>query len=309
TNRPDVLDPALLRPGRFDRHITIDRPTKAGRLGILKVHSRKVPLADDVDLEEIAAATIGFSGAELKNLVNEAALNAARSSQTSVTRDDFDYARDRVLMGPRREEVLNKHEREMTAYHEAGHALLGWLLPEADPVHKVTIIPRGRALGVTQFLPDDDRYSIGERRLQTQLIVALGGRAAEKLVFDEFTAGGEGDLKQVTQIARRMVANWGMSEVIGPVAFTQVEDHPFLGKEIHEQRTYSDETARLIDQEIQRFLVGAAENAMSILKKHRDQLDSLASALQEHESVDSKMLEELIGKAGQYNLQETNGKP
>lgn len=309
TNRPDVLDPALLRPGRFDRHITIDRPTKAGRLGILKVHSRKVPLADDVNLEEIAAATIGFSGAELKNLVNEAALNAARSSQSTVTRDDFDYARDRVLMGPRREEVLNAHEREMTAYHEAGHALLGWMLPEADPVHKVTIIPRGRALGVTQFLPDDDRYSIGERRLQTQLIVALGGRAAEKLVFDEFTAGGEGDLKQVTQIARRMVANWGMSDVIGPVAFTQAEDHPFLGKEIHEQRNYSDETARIIDQEVQRFLVGAAQQAMSILKEHREQLDALASALQEHESVDSRMMEELIGKAGQYKLQETNGKP
>lgn len=309
TNRPDVLDPALLRPGRFDRHVSIDRPTKAGRLGILKVHSRKVPLADDVNLEEIAAATIGFSGAELKNLVNEAALNAARSSQSSVTRDDFDYARDRVLMGPRREEILNEHEREMTAYHEAGHALLGWLLPEADPVHKVTIIPRGRALGVTQFLPDDDRYSIGERRLQTQLIVALGGRAAEKLVFDEYTAGGEGDLKQVTQIARRMVANWGMSEVIGPVAFTQVEDHPFLGKEIHEQKAHSDETARIIDQEVQRFLVGASESAMTILKEHRGQLDTVAAALQEHESVDAPMLEDLIGQSGQYKLQETNGKP
>ncbi len=309
TNRPDVLDPALLRPGRFDRHVTIDRPTKAGRLGILKVHSRKVPLDENVVLEDVAAATIGFSGAELKNLVNEAALNAARSSQSVVKRDDFDYARDRVLMGPRREEILNDYEREMTAYHEAGHALLGWLLPEADPVHKVTIIPRGRALGVTQFLPDDDRYSVGERRLQTQLIVALGGRAAEKLVFDEFTAGGEGDLKQVTQIARRMVANWGMSDVIGPVAFTQVEDHPFLGKEIHEQKNYSDETARIIDQEVQRFLVEAAEQAMIILKEHREQLDIIASALQEHESVDAEMIEGLIGKAGQYKLQETNGKP
>ncbi len=309
TNRPDVLDPALLRPGRFDRHITIDRPTKAGRLGILKVHSRKVPLGDDVKLEEVAAATIGFSGAELKNLVNEAALNAARSSQSVVKRDDFDYARDRVLMGPRREEVLNAHEREMTAYHESGHALLGWMLPEADPVHKVTIIPRGRALGVTQFLPEDDRYSIGERRLQTQLIVALGGRAAEKLVFDEYTAGGEGDLKQVTQIARRMVANWGMSDVIGPVAFTQSEEHPFLGKEIHEQRTYSDETARIIDQEVQRFLVGASNHAQQILKEHRQELDALAHTLLEHESVDAKMLEDLIGKAGQYKLEETNGKP
>jgi cell division protease FtsH len=309
TNRPDVLDPALLRPGRFDRHVTIDRPTKAGRVGILKVHSRKVPLADDVDLEQIAAATIGFSGAELKNLVNEAALNAARSSQNLVKRDDFDYARDRVLWGPLREEILNKHEREMTAYHEAGHALLGWMLPDADPVHKVTIIPRGRALGLTQFLPDDDRYSIGERRLQTQLIMALGGRAAEKLVFDEYTAGGENDLKQVTQIARRMVANWGMSEVIGPVAFTQVDEHPFLGKEIHEQRYHSDETARIIDQEVQRFLIEAANQAMQILKEHRDQLDTLAQALLEHESVDGKMIEDLIGKPGQYKLEVTNGKP
>ncbi len=309
TNRPDVLDPALLRPGRFDRHITVDRPTKTGRLGILKVHCRKVPLGEDVQLEDIAAATIGFSGAELKNLVNEAALNAARTSQNVVKREDFDYARDRVLMGPRREEVLNAHEREMTAFHEAGHALLGWMLPEADPVHKVTIIPRGRALGVTQFLPDDDRYSIGERRLQTQLIMALGGRAAEKLVFDEYTAGGEGDLKQVTQIARRMVANWGMSDVIGPVAFTQVDEHPFLGKEIHEQRYHSDETARIIDQEVQRFLIHASNQALQILREHREQLDTLAHALLEHESLDTKMIEDLIGKAGQYKLEETNGKP
>ena len=309
TNRPDVLDPALLRPGRFDRHVTIDRPTKAGRVGILKVHCRKVPLGEDVDLEEVAAATIGFSGAELKNLVNEAALNAARHSQNVVKRDDFDYARDRVLWGPLREEILNKHEREMTAYHEAGHALIGWMLPDADPVHKVTIIPRGRALGLTQFLPDDDRYSIGERRLRTQLIMALGGRAAEKLVFDEYTAGGENDLKQVTQIARRMVANWGMSDVIGPVAFTQVDEHPFLGKEIHEQRYHSDETARIIDQEVQRFLVDASNQAMQILKEHREELDTLAQALLEHESVDGKMIQELIGKPGQYELQETNGKP
>jgi cell division protease FtsH len=302
TNRPDVLDPALLRPGRFDRHITIDRPTREGRREILKIHSRKVPLAPDVDLGEIAAATIGFSGAELKNLVNEAALNAARTSRSTVNQDDFDYARDRVLMGPRREEVLNDHEKEMTAYHEAGHALLGWLLPDADPVHKVTIVPRGRALGVTQFLPDEERYSIGEKRLRTQLIVALGGRAAEKLVFDEYTAGGENDLKQVTRIARRMIANWGMSDRIGPVYFNQGEEHPFLGREMHEARQYSDDTARLIDEEVQRFLGGASEHATAILEEHRDHLDRIAVALQEQEAIDRHVLEEIVGKPNQYSL-------
>ena len=302
TNRPDVLDPALLRPGRFDRHITIDRPTREGRFQILKIHSRKVPLAEDVDLQEVGNATIGFSGAELKNLVNEAALNAARTSRSSVNQDDFDYARDRVLMGPKREEVLSDHEKEMTAYHEAGHALLGWLLPDADPVHKVTIIPRGRALGVTQFLPDEERYSIGEKRLRTQLIVALGGRAAEKLIFDEYTAGGENDLKQVTRIARRMIANWGMSEAIGPVYFNQGEEHPFLGREMHEQRHYSDETARQIDEEVQRFLNGASAQAIEILTEQREHLDQIAESLQQHEAIDRKMLEEICGKPNQYSL-------
>ncbi len=302
TNRPDVLDPALLRPGRFDRHITIDRPTREGRFQILKIHSRKVPLDPDVDLQEVGNATIGFSGAELKNLVNEAALNAARTSRNAVNQDDFDYARDRVLMGPKREEVLSDHEKEMTAYHEAGHALLGWLLPDADPVHKVTIIPRGRALGVTQFLPDEERYSIGEKRLRTQLIVALGGRAAEKLIFDEYTAGGENDLKQVTRIARRMIANWGMSQAIGPVYFNQGEEHPFLGREMHEQRHYSDETARQIDEEVQRFLNGASEQAIEILTEQRQHLDQIAESLQEHEAIDRKMLEEICGKPNQYSL-------
>ncbi|WP_166825048.1 ATP-dependent zinc metalloprotease FtsH [Thalassoroseus pseudoceratinae] len=302
TNRPDVLDPALLRPGRFDRHITIDRPTREGRFQILKIHSRKVPLGEDVDLQEVANATIGFSGAELKNLVNEAALNAARTSRSAVNQDDFDYARDRVLMGPKREEVLSDHEKEMTAYHEAGHALLGWLLPDADAVHKVTIIPRGRALGVTQFLPDEERYSIGEKRLRTQLIVALGGRAAEKLIFDEYTAGGENDLKQVTRIARRMIANWGMSQAIGPVYFNQGEEHPFLGREMHEQRHYSDETARQIDEEVQRFLNGASAQAIEILTEQREHLDKIAESLQEHEAIDRKMLEEICGKPNQYSL-------
>lgn len=296
TNRPDVLDPALLRPGRFDRHVAIDRPNREGRLAILKVHSRKVPLGDDVDLDYIASGTIGFSGADLKNLVNEAALLATRDSKDVVEMDDFERARDKVLMGPLREEILNEHEREMTAYHEAGHALLAWLFPEVDTLHKVTIIPRGRALGVTQLLPDEERYNIGEKRLHAQLAFILGGRAAEKLVFDEFSAGAEDDLKKATKIARAMVAHWGMSEVIGPVAFRQGEEHPFLGKEMHEQRQFSEETARIIDQEVQRFLNQAAERAQQVLAEHRDDLDRLAQALIQNESLGPKELTELIGE-------------
>ncbi len=296
TNRDDVLDPALLRPGRFDRHVTIDRPTREGRLGILKVHCRKVPLSDDVDLNEVAASTIGFSGADLKNLVNESALNATRNDKNVVGKDDFEAARDKVIMGPRREEILNEHEREMTAYHESGHALLGWILPGADPVHKVTIIPRGRALGVTQFQPEEERYHIGERRLHDQLVVLLAGRAAEKIVFDEYSAGAEDDLNRATGLARRMVAHWGMSDVIGPVAFRQGEDHPFLGKEIHEHREFSEATAYTIDQEVQRFLHEASDRAIELIHQRRDDLDAMAKALLEKESLDKDDLVELIGE-------------
>jgi cell division protease FtsH len=295
TNRPDVLDPALLRPGRFDRHVTVDRPTKVGRAAILKVHVRKVPLDNDVDLLKIANGTIGFSGAELKNLVNEAALNAARTSRDSVRAEDFDAARDKILMGPKREEVLNEQERLMTAYHEAGHALLAWLLSEVDHVHKVTIIPRGRALGVTQLLPNEDRYNIGESRLHSQLAFMLGGRAAEKMVFNEYSAGAEDDLKRATQIARRMVSRWGMSQVIGPVAFRNGEEHPFLGKEMHEQREYSDETARIIDSEVQMFLLQADRRAVEVLTQHRDKLDSLTKALVDKESLDQDEIAQIIG--------------
>ncbi len=296
TNRPDVLDPALLRPGRFDRHIQIDKPTKEGRLGILKVHCRKIPLADDVDLEQIAAGAFGFSGAELKNLVNEAALNASRTSQTTVTRDDFDVAHDRVLLGPKREEVLGDHEKKLTAYHEAGHALVAWKSPQSDPVHKITIIPRGRTGGTTQFAVDEQGYHMGENRLRAQLRMALGGRAAEKLVLDEYSAGAEGDLKQATSIARRMVGYWGMSEVIGPVAFRQGEDHPFLGKEMHEHRQFSEETAHTIDQEVQSFLIKAAKEATELLTKHRDDLDKLAIELLDKESLIYNEIVELIGE-------------
>ncbi len=296
TNRPDVLDQALLRPGRFDRHVTIDRPNKKGRLGILKVHCRKVPLGDSVDLDVIAGSTIGFSGADLKNLVNEAALGATRNNRNAVEDEDFENARDKVIMGPKRDDILNVHEREMTAYHEAGHALLAWLLPDVvDVVHKVTIIPRGRALGVTQLVPGEERYHIGEKRLHSQLCVALGGRAAEKMIFDEYSAGAEDDLKRATGLARKMVAHWGMSEVIGPVTFRQADEHPFLGKEMHEQREFSEETAFAIDQEVQRFLREANQQSMDALTENRKKLQLLATELLERESLDRDELVELFG--------------
>jgi cell division protease FtsH len=295
TNRPDVLDPALLRPGRFDRHIPIDRPTREGRFGILKVHTRKVPLADNVNLDSVAGGTIGFSGADLRNLVNEAALNAVREGKSQVDADDFDAAKDRVLMGPKREEVLNDKERAMTAYHEAGHALVAWLLPELDPVHKVTIVPRGKALGVTQLLPDEERHHIGEQRLHSHLALAMAGRAAEKMIFDEYSAGAENDIEQATNIARRMAAHWGMSEAIGPVAFHQSEEHPFLGKEIHEMRQFSEETAHVIDQEVQRFIHEASIRATEILNAHRGKLDQLALALLEREALNQEEMTVILG--------------
>ena len=295
TNRPDVLDPALLRPGRFDRHISVEKPAKAGREGILKVHCRKVPLADTVDLEKVAAGAVGFSGAELKNLVNEAALHATRAGKDRVDMEDFELARDRVIMGPRREEILSDLEKKMTAYHEAGHALIAWYLPSVDPVHKVTIIPRGRALGVTQLLPDEERYNIGESRLRDQLAMIMGGRAAEKLVFDEYSAGVEDDLKRATQTARRMVAHWGMSETIGPVAFRQAEEHPFLGREMQETREFSDETARVIDNEVQGILQSAANRATTMLQDNREKLDELALTLLEKESLDRPEIGEILG--------------
>ena len=300
TNRPDVLDPALLRPGRFDRHVTVDRPNKDGRLAILKIHCRQVPLAEDVDLENLAAGTIGFSGAELRNLVNEAALNATREDKNAVEMEDFEAARDRVLMGPRREEILSEHERQMTAYHEAGHALLSWLQEDVDTVHKVTIIPRGRALGVTQLQADEERYNIGEKRLHSQLAFMMGGRSAEKLVFNEYSAGAEDDLKRATQMARRMVGYWGMSERVGPVAFRHSDEHPFLGKEIQEQREFSEEMAYIIDQEVQKFLRQAADAATEMLTFNRGMLDSVAQTLLEKESLSQAELIELIGEPAQH---------
>ncbi|HEV2971856.1 MAG TPA: ATP-dependent zinc metalloprotease FtsH [Pirellulales bacterium] len=308
TNRPDVLDPALLRPGRFDRHITVDRPTQKGRVAIFKVHVRGVPLADDVDLERLASGTVGLTGADIRNLVNEAALWATRCGKDKVTMDDFEYARDKVLMGSKRDEVLTGKEKTMTAYHEAGHALLAWILPGIDRLHKVTIVPRGRALGVTQLLPEEDRLNINESELRSRLIFTLGGRAAEKLVFGEYSAGAENDLAQVTKLTRRMVAHWGMSERLGPVAYRTSEEHPFLGREIYEQREFSEHTAQVIDEEVSRILHEAADQAQQLLAERREKLDAVAHALEEKEVLDDAEIEELIGPSAYKNRAETNGK-
>jgi cell division protease FtsH len=296
TNRPDVLDPALLRPGRFDRHVTVDRPTKKGRFEILKVHTRNIPLADDVDLDAISRGTVGMSGADLANLVNEAALRATREDKSAVDMKDLDSARDKVLMGAKREEVLTEKDKRMTAYHEAGHALVAWLTPGADPVHKVTIIPRGRALGVTQFLPEEDRMGIAESEIQADLAVALGGRAAERLVYNDLTAGAAGDLKQATRMARMMVTQWGMSKRLGPVFIRGSEEHPFLGREISEPRDHAESTQQIIDEEVGRILREADDRAFRLLEEHREELEKLVDALVEREVLSVGEIEDLVGK-------------
>lgn len=309
TNRPDVLDPALLRPGRFDRHIMVDRPNCKGRLAIFKVHTRDVPLSDDVDLDRLAAGTVGLTGADIRNLVNEAALWATRQEKDRVEMDDFEYARDKVLMGAKREEMLTGKEKSMTAYHEAGHALLAWLQRGIDRLHKVSIIPRGRALGVTQLLPEEDRVNISESELHIRLLFLLGGRAAEKLVFDEFSAGAEDDLKKATALARRMVTHWGMSTRLGPVAFRAGEEHPFLGKEMAGPKEFSESTAQVIDEEISRILREAEARAHEFLSKHRDQLDKLAATLEKEETLDDIQIAELIGPSAQQKARSADDKP
>ncbi len=296
TNRPDVLDPALLRPGRFDRHVTVDRPTKKGRLEILKVHSRNVPLSDDVDLEAIARNTVGMSGADLANLVNEAALLATREDKSSVDMKDLDAAFDKVIMGAKREEVITEKDKRATAYHEIGHALVAWLSPKSDPVHKVTIIPRGRALGVTQFMPEEDRVSYSESQILSRLEWLLGGRAAEKLVYDDLSTGAAEDLKQATRLARMMVTQWGMSQRVGPIYVRGSEEHPFLGREISEPRDHSEHTQQVIDEEVGRILREADERAYRTLEEHRDEMERLTEALIEREVLTMAEIEELIGK-------------
>jgi cell division protease FtsH len=297
TNRPDILDPALLRPGRFDRHITVGRPTQKGRVEIFKVHTRDVPLAEDVDLEILAAGTIGLTGADIRNIVNEAALWAARNNKSVVEMSDFEHARDKVLMGPKREEVLSGKEKEKTAYHEAGHTILAWQLPGAHRVHKVTIVPRGRSLGSTQTLPSEDRMSISEPELRDHLSVLLAGRAAEKLVFDETTVGAENDLERATQMARRMVMNWGMSERLGPVSYKLSDEDPFLGREIHQQRQFSEHTMELIDEEVGRILREQSDRASELLARQRRNLEALAERLLEKEELDEHEIESVLGKS------------
>ncbi len=296
TNRPDVLDPALLRPGRFDRHITVDRPTLAGRRELFEVHSHGVPLADDVDFERLARATVGMTGADIRNLVNEAALWAARRDQKVVTMSDFEYARDKVLMGSAREDVLSDDEKLITAHHEAGHTILAWLTSGCDRVHKVTILPRGQALGVTQLVPEEERYNINQHDLQARLAMLLGGRAAEKLQFDQYSAGAESDLNEATRLARRMVTHWGMSERLGPVAYHISEDHPFLGREFAQRdRQFSEHTAQVIDEEVEKILHAAEDLAKRTIQQNSDKLSALANALMEREVLDEKDIAELIG--------------
>jgi cell division protease FtsH len=304
TNRPDILDPALLRPGRFDRHVTVSRPTKNGRLEIFKVHVRKVPLADDVDLEVMAQATAGMTGADIQNLVNEAALWAARKNKNQVEMEDFYYAHDKVLMGAKREEILSEKEKERTAYHEAGHTLAAWFLPGASPVHKVTVIPRGRALGVTQMVADEDRMNLSENEIQDHLIMLLAGRAAEQLVYDELTVGAENDLERATALARRMVTSWGMSKKLGPVSYKMSEEDPFLGGQMHKARQFSEHTMEMIDEEVHQILRKAADGATQLLDKQKERLENLTRALIEAEELDRHQIERILGPSIHKNRSE-----
>ncbi|MBM3316782.1 MAG: ATP-dependent zinc metalloprotease FtsH [Candidatus Eisenbacteria bacterium] len=295
TNRPDVLDPALLRPGRFDRVVVVDRPDVRGREGILKVHCRNKPLAPDVDLQILARATPGLSGADLENIVNEAALLAARRDQEAIRMTDLEEAKDKVMMGTeRRSLIIPDDEKRITAYHEAGHALVAWFMPEADPLHKVTIIPRGQALGLTHWLPTDDRHIRTKAYLEQMMVASMGGRAAEELIFHRFTTGAASDISSATQLARRMVCQWGMSEKLGPIQFGSKDELIFLGKEISQQRDYSERTAQLIDEEVNRIVTTAYTRAREILEDNRETLDRLAQALLEREILDREEVGKII---------------
>ena len=295
TNRPDVLDPALLRPGRFDRQVVVDRPDVKGREGILKVHTRNIPLAPDVDLNILAKETPGFAGAELANLVNEAALLAARKNSASVTMPDMEEAKDKVMMGPERKStIISDEEKKVTAYHESGHVLVAKIVPEADPVHKVTIIPRGRALGVTTYLPIDEKHTYSREYLLAMITYALGGRAAEKIIFRKFTTGAGNDIEKATNIARKMVCEWGMSDRLGPLTWGENEQEIFLGREITKHRNYSEKTAIEIDDEIRSVVLGCMTRAEEIINENRESLDRLASALLEREILDSEDIDKAI---------------
>ncbi len=298
TNRPDVLDSALLRPGRFDRHITIDRPTWQGRLAILKVHTRNKPLADNINLEMVARKMIGMTGADLRNLANEAALVATRLEKDKIDRADFEVAADRVLIGPKREEVLTPEDKRRTAYHEVGHALVTWLMPGADRPQKVSIIPRGQSLGVNLNAPDEDRFHHGLDHFKNQLVMIMGGRAADKLIYNQPYAGAESDLKRATRLARMMVTHWGMSEKLGPMTFKVGEEHVFLGKEMQEARDFSEQTAALIDSEVQNFLRQADDNAFQLLSDNRIYVEKLVDELMTREELLRDEIEDILTQAG-----------
>ena len=301
TNRPDGLDKALLRPGRFDRRVTVERPDWNGRLAILKIHSRDVPLAKDVDLITIARATPGMVGADLANLVNEAALLAARRNLDAVTQNCFDEALDKILIGAERPLVLTEEDLNVVAYHEGGHALTGLLQDLVDPVTKVTIVPRGQALGVTQYTPLDDRYNYSKEYLESQLVTALGGRAAEEVAIGRITTGAENDLQRVTAIARQMVAKWGMSERLGAISFSERED-PFAGTSLASNaRDYSEKTAAIIDEEVDRIVKWAYDRAVGLLSEHRATLDRVAQSLRLYETIDAKQLRQIMVETGAIN--------
>jgi cell division protease FtsH len=297
TNRPDVLDPALLRPGRFDRQVVVPLPDIRGREQILKVHMRKVPLDKDVNPSIIARGTPGFSGADLANLVNEAALFAARANQRSVDMDKFEKAKDKIMMGAERKSmVMSNDEKKLTAFHEAGHAIVGLLVPSHDPVYKVTIIPRGRALGVTMFLPEEDRYSYSKERLESQISSLFGGRIAEKLIFgnDSVTTGASNDIQRATEIARSMVTKWGLSEKLGPLTYSEEEGEVFLGHSVTQHKQVSDETAHIIDEEIRSIIDRNYKRAESILVDNKDKLGMMADALMKYETIDSEQIKDIM---------------
>jgi len=297
TNRPDVLDPALLRPGRFDRQVVVPLPDIRGREAILKVHMRKVPLSDNVDAKVIARGTPGFSGADLANLVNEAALFAARDNAKLVNMDHLDRAKDKIMMGAeRRSMVMSEAEKKLTAFHEAGHAIVGRLVPEHDPVYKVTIIPRGRALGVTMFLPEQDKYSISKLQLESQLASLFGGRVAEELVFgsDRVTTGASNDIERATAIARNMVTRWGLTEKLGPLVYSEDEDEVFLGRSVTQHKHMSDDTARLIDEEVRDIIDAAHGRARDLLESHSQQLHLMADALIKYETLNKDQIDQIM---------------
>lgn len=300
TNRPDVLDPALLRPGRFDRQVVVDKPDIAGRLAILKVHSRGKPLGVNVDLNILARQTPGFSGADLENLLNEAALLAARNNRDKIYMQDCEEAIDRVRMGPeRKSRIIPEDEREVTAYHESGHAMVGRAIPESDPVRKVTILPRGMAMGVTIFVPEEDRYSASTEDLLAQIAVFMAGRAAEELAFGRITTGASNDIERATQIARDMVCRYGMSRKVGQVHFGRKQSQVFLGRDMHDQRNYSEAVAETIDEEVRQILESQYDRAKGILEKQRDLLDILAGELLKAEVLEETDLERLLGPSAQ----------